>query len=174
MGVPVRLNIRFDYRARPSADQAIWLYTGLVIVGHPIASFVYWTSMLEAGVLRPDADSVAIPIFLDVVVAMVAAIPMLALTKLALVLKDGPFRLWSWNTNRPIRSVVCSCALGGPALYLAFGTAKDLIAPWPWYAYAWILQIVAVIVWLLVLRGAALSSAGSRRARTDGTTESRL
>ena len=162
MGVPVRRNIRLDYRARPSVHQAIWLYTVLVIVGHPAASFFYWTSILEAGVLRPDADSVAIPIFFDVVVAMIAAIPMLILTKLALVLKAGPFRLWSWNRDRPVLSIVWSLVLGCPAIYLTFQTVKDLATSWPWYAYGWILQIIAVIVWLLILRGAALSRAVPR------------
>lgn len=162
MGVPVHLNIRIDYRTRPSADQLIWLFTVLTIAGHPMMSFFYWTSVLEAGVLPHDRDSVAIFIFGDVVVAMIAAIPMLALTKLALILKAGPFRLRGWNKDRPILSIVWSLALGCPALYLMVMTVQDLITPWPWYAYVWILQIAAVIVWLLVLRGAALSSAAPR------------
>jgi hypothetical protein len=172
MGVPVLLNIRIDRNFRPSIDHVIWIFTALVIVGRPVTSFFYWEFVLGAGVLRYDADSIGIPIFMDLLRAMIVAIPMLVLTKLALVFKAGPFCLWSWNKHRPIVSVVWSVVLGGPAIYLTFLTVSDLITPrpWPWYEYVWIPHIVASIAWLLMLRGAALSSAPQHETGIGGAT----
>ena len=161
MGVPVSLNIRIGDRLRPSASGLIWLLAWLVILGHPVTSVFYWGFVLEAGILRTDADSIGIPIFADLIGAMLVAIPMLALTKLALVLKAGPFRLWSWNRRRPILSALWSVALGVPAIYLASLVIGDSVDPKPWYEYAWLPHMAALIAWLLVLRGAALSEAVS-------------
>ncbi len=162
MGVPVRLNLRIDPAFRPTASQTIWVLTGLVIIGHPVTSFVYWILVLASGILPHDRDAIGPPIFADLVGALILTPPMLALTKLALIFKTGPFRFWSWNRRRPVLSTAWSLALGGPAVGLVLLIGNDLIQPMDWFAYAWCPHRTLVIAWLLVLRGAALSHAAMR------------
>ena len=162
MGVSAGATIRISDRLRPSARALIWFLTWLVIIGHPLTSSFYWGFMLDTGVLPHDADSIGIPIFADLIGALITAVPMLGLTKLALVFKTGPFRLWSWSGCRPILSTLWSIGLGGPAIYLASLIVRDVVDPKSWYDYVWLPHMAVLIVWLLVLRGAALSRDGAR------------
>lgn len=157
MGVPVRLNLRMDVRFRWTENRAIWLLTVLVIVGYPVTSAFYWNFVLQAGVLPTDTDSISIVVFRDLIVATILAVPILGLTILALVLKAGPFRPWSWDKGRPILSVVWSLALGVPAILLVSLGVADSARSLPWYEYVWHPHLGLVVAWLLVLRGAALS-----------------
>lgn len=117
-------------------------------------SFIYWPLVLRSGVLPPEADSIAIPMFNDLLVAVVLTPFVLGTAWLCLRRYNCDVRLVAWRRDRPIRSLVASLVLGGAAGALAALLVIDTRSDWPWYEHLWAGCSLLWLWWFLALRGA--------------------
>jgi hypothetical protein len=140
----------------PSHPGPLWILTLGLIVALPVLSFIYWPLVLHSGVLSPDADSIAIPMFSDVLVAVVFSPILLGATWLCLRDYNPDTRLMAWRRDRPLRSAAVTVVLGGPAVALAVLLIIDIRAGWPWYEHLWTGYALLWIAWLLALRAGAI------------------
>ena len=140
----------------PTRIFPLWILTGVVILGRPVVSFIYWPLLLRSGVLPVNADSVAIPMINDVVVTIAISPILLGLAIFCLRRYNPETRLAAWRPDRPVRSAVATVTLGGPATVLAALILIDVRADWPWYEYLWTGYGLLWILWFMALRAAAI------------------
>ena len=140
----------------PSRPWPLWMLTGALILGLPVLSFIYWPLVLQSGVLPPHADSIAIPMFNDVLVAIVLSPIVLGVACLCLREYNPETRLLAWRRDRPVRSTVFTVILGGPAAGLAALLIIDVRPDWPWYEHLWAGYGLLWISWFMALRAAAI------------------
>lgn len=135
---------------------AIWSLSAFVVLGLPGTSWLYWPAVLEAGVLSPDADSIMIPMFGSAVFAALLLPLVVLITWLCTRRRTNLLDFAAWRGDRPILSVaVTACA----ALPFAFGLlliAEELAEPRGWHGLYWLPYTVAVLLWLALMRAAAL------------------
>lgn len=140
----------------PSRSWPLWMLGGLLLLGLPALSFVYWPHVLRSGVLPPEADSIAIPMFNDLLVAVVLTPFVLGTAGLCLRRYNRSVRLAAWRLDRPIRSLVASLVLGGAAAALAAVLVVDIRSDWPWYEHLWTGYSLLWLWWFLALRAAVI------------------
>ena len=140
----------------PSRPWPLWLLTAALILALPVVSLAYWPLVLQSGVLPPHSDSVLIPMINDLVVAIVISPIVLGAAVLCLQGYNPETRLAAWRRDRPVRSVVASAALGGPAVALAGLVIIEDGGDWPWYEYLWTGYGLLWIAWFLALRAAVI------------------
>ena len=148
----------------PSHPGPVWILTLGLILGLPVLSFIYWPLVLHSGILSPDADSIAIPMFSDVLAAVVLSPIVIGATWLCLRDYNPEARLMAWRRDRPLRSAAVTAVLGGPAVALAVLLIIDIRPGWPWYEYMWTGYTLLCISWLLTLRAAAIERLDLRAA----------
>lgn len=153
----------------PRHPITIWFLSLLVIVGYPAVSFIYWPQVLEAGMLPPHGDSIAIPMFDSIFGALFLSPFVLLITFLSIRGYSRDARLFTWQRSHPVRSWVLTLLLGAPAALTLFATAVDLGRVFPWYEYTWTVYFVILSIWALILRAAALS-----RQTPQSGTETKL
>lgn len=135
----------------------IWLWTILLLIGFPIINFVYWWEVLISGILPPDGDSVAIPMFEGLLATIVLSPSLLLITWLALRKYDPDTCILVWRRDRPLRTLIASglCAAG---CYLLLADAVILLMHIaPWYEYMIACYFFLWLPWLFWLRAAFIN-----------------
>ena len=92
--------------ALPRSPGPVWLLTGLLLWGFPAVNFIYWPEVLRSGVLPPDGDSIAIPMFGSILATLVLSPFVLGITWLGLKRYNPDTKLTSWRQDRPYRSIL--------------------------------------------------------------------
>ena len=69
----------------------------------------------------------------------------------------GPVPLFFWDKSARSRSFVVTMVCGVPALIAGLGAVYDVWQLLPWYEYLLELNVIHGILWLLLIRAAALS-----------------
>ena len=135
----------------------IWVVSVLLPVGFVGVSLVYYPILLLSGRLNPQSDSIGIPIVQDFTTAALLMPIILVMTAIALRKYAGPVPLFFWDRSAHTRSIIVSIICGVPALLAGVGIVYDVVQFMPWYEYFIEINLVHGIVWLLLIRAAALS-----------------
>ena len=143
----------------PQHRWPIWLLAADVPCGLVFTSILYYPMLLRSGTLDPYADSIAIPMFQDLILAAVSAPFVIALTWISLRNYNGRSRLLGWNSKMPFRSwatFVFVAVIAAERLYQSF---VSLFSETWWCEIIWLPYSILFVAWLLALRAAALSTA---------------
>jgi hypothetical protein len=151
----------------------IWAISALVVLGLPATSWVYWPAVLKAGVLPPDADAVIIPMIESIVLAGLLAPFIAFVTWLCVRRRLSLIDLLIWRDDRPILSGFVTICAALPFALGLFLIKKELSAPPGWFGHWWLPYTVLVLVWLVVMRAAALEKPKSGQPPTASTTQTR-
>ena len=141
----------------PSRSWPLWLLTGLVLLGFPVVNFIYWPRVLRSGTLPPDADSIGIPMFGSVLLALIASPLVLGIGWLCLRRYNPETRLTAWRKDRPYRSALVTLTFGAGAALTMAVVFEALKADAPWYEYLWTGYCVLWVPWFVALRAAAVA-----------------
>ncbi|HEX8412914.1 MAG TPA: hypothetical protein VF637_03390 [Sphingomicrobium sp.] len=141
----------------PFGKPTAWLLAACVVLGLPATSWIYWPAVGAAGVLSPEADTIIIPMMSSIFFA-VALLPIVCLiTWLCLRRNDDAGSLLAWDRVRPIRSVLMTLGFAIPFCFSLLSLVDGFTAPPGWHGLMWLPYTLAVLFWLAVMRGAALS-----------------
>lgn len=140
----------------PVRPLPLWLLTAFVLAGFPTVNFIYWPQVLRSGVLPPNGDSIGIPMFGSILLALVAAPLVLGLAWLCLRRYNPTTRFAAWRQDRPYRSAIATLAFGAAAALVAVAALADITPGAPWYEYLWSAYIIIWVPWLLALRAAVV------------------
>ena len=146
----------------PAKVWPFWLATGLILTGYPVLSFVYWPAVARAGLLPPDGDTIVIPMFASIGVAVVASPPIIVLAWLCLRRYNPATSLLAWRRDRPIRSAIATLGFGGPALLFVVAICTDAASALLWQEHLWSAYFGLWVWWLLALRAAAIEQVDAR------------
>ena len=135
----------------------IWAVSVLLPIGFAGLSPVYYSFLLRSGRLETQSDSIAIPIVQDFATAAVLTPVILIMTAVALRKYAGPVPLFVWDRSAHLRSIIVSIICVIPAVTAGLGIGYDVLQHLPWYEYFIDLNMIHGIVWLLLIRAAALS-----------------
>jgi len=119
--------------------------------------------VLQSGVLPADADSIGIPMFGSVIVALVVSPVVLGIAWLSLRRYNSDARLAALRWDRPYRTTLITLFFGALAAFLLFRAITDAIRAQPWYEYLWSGYATLWMVWTLALRAALVE----QRSPTD-------
>lgn len=148
----------------PSRAWPLWVLTLIVLVGLPAMNFVYWPQVLRSGVLPPDGDTIAIPMYGSVVFALEGVPFVIGVAWLCLRGYGPDTRLRAWRRDRPLRSLVATVVFVAPAAWLTIeGLILSLAAAQPGYEHLWSAYYAVVVLWLLTLRAAVIEQEPRRR-----------
>lgn len=136
----------------PSRALVLWLLTAVLIIAYPVLNFVYWPEVLKSGVLPPDGDSIAIPMFNSLLVALIASPIVLGTAWICYRRYNPSTRFLVFRLDRPGRSAVATAIFGISAAILCFGALADAARVMPWYEYLWPAYMILTSAWLLTLR----------------------
>ena len=120
----------------------------------PVANIVYLDRLLASGTLRPDGDSVAIPMFGGVILTTICSPFVVAITWLCLRHYNSTGSLFAWRLNRPFRSSAATLACLTFTGTLIAATVADFSKPMPAYEYILTIYSLFWIPWVLWLRAA--------------------
>ena len=134
----------------------LWVYTWLLILGFPIANIIYYDRLLASGTLSPDADSVAIPMFGDIVLTVFFTPFVIAITWLCLRNYNAGTKLLAWRVDRPVRSFAATLVCITMAITIIAATITDFRKAMPSYEYILTYYSLIWIPWLLWLRAAVI------------------
>lgn len=140
----------------PARAWPLWVLSGSLVCGLPLLSFIYWPLVLRTGVLPPEADSIAIPIFNDLLTALVGAPIVLGVAWLCLRRYNPETRLAAWRRDRPVRSLLATLVLGGAAAALTVLLFTDTQLDWPWYEHLWSGYGLLWVWWFLAMRAGSI------------------
>jgi hypothetical protein len=149
----------------PSRPWPLWLLTGLLLVAFPPLNFVYWPQVLRSGVLPPDGDNIAIPMFASIPVAILATPVLFGIAWLCLRRYNPQARFTAFRRDRPKRSILATFLFGGVAALLVIELVSEASAIQPWYEYLWPAYFALWFPWLLGLRAAAIEQLGKTDAK---------
>ncbi|SIN60613.1 hypothetical protein SAMN02745824_0704 [Parasphingorhabdus marina DSM 22363] len=142
----------------PTKPWPIWLTAisiPFVLVG---TAFIYYPLLGKSGTLDPHADTIAIPMYGSLMVAVPLAIFVLVVTSIVMIFYSGrSAKLFAWNSDRPILTAIISVVFGGPAILLFLSFLNSIIQIHPWYDYILEINSLLWIAWLLLLRGVLVS-----------------
>ena len=141
----------------PRAVWPYWCLAVIAVVGLPLTSYVYFDALLRSGTLPTNGDTIAIPIFFSVVLAVLIS-PIAALTTYCCVWRyPSTGTLLSWRPSQPIFSGAVTLIFGLPALTFAYMVVEPVLKSLPTIEYIWTPYLLLVIAWLLLLRAAAVT-----------------
>jgi hypothetical protein len=123
-----------------------------MIVGFPATAWVYFPLELQAGVLPPDGDTIALPMAGSILTATLLAPVVLGVTSLCLHWRTDSRRILGWRRDRPVIAALGTLLFGIPAAWVAVTVGLSLLQPQPLYEYLWLPFMVCLIAWLLILR----------------------
>ena len=142
----------------PRRRWPIWSLMAGVILGLPLTAFVYFPVLLSTGTLSPDEDSVGIPMFGSILLALLMLPVAIALTYFSIRGSAPSASLTAWRHDRPLLSVAVSVLFLGPAtLVLLLPLAMTLTSATPLIELLWLPYALCCAGWCLALRSAALS-----------------
>lgn len=136
----------------PARPWPLWLLTASLLIVFPILNFIYWPFVLQSGVLPPDADSIGIPMFGSVLVALVASPIVVGVAWLCLRQYNPATRFAALRLDRPYRTAVATLIFGGSAALMSFGAVVDVTTALPWYEYLWSAYTALWVAWMLAMR----------------------
>lgn len=152
----------------PSRSSPVWCLTAFLLLVFPLLNFIYWPEVLRSGVLPPDGDSIAIPMFGSVLATLVVSPFVFAIAWLCLRRFNPETRLWSWRRDRPFRSFAASLLFGAASAAVAAAIFDGVRRSMPWYEYLWPAYFSLWLPWLLALRAAAIEQLDYKAPQTEG------
>ncbi|WP_380783526.1 hypothetical protein [Sphingomonas sp. R86520] len=138
----------------PATARPLWILTAFLIAAFPALNFVYWPQVLRSGQLPPDGDSIGIPMYGSVLIAIIASPFVIGIAGLCLRRYNRPVRLTAYRHDRPLRSALATILFGGASVVLMLGSIAELMHQLPWYEYLWPAYTVFWVPWLFGLRAA--------------------
>ena len=145
----------------PRSPGLIWILTGLLLLGFPAVSLIYWPEVLRSGALPPNGDSVAIPMFGSIIVTLALSPFIIGITQLGLKRYNPETRLASWRHDRLYRSILVTVVCGGMAIVIGALTVEGLETALHWYDYLWPAYYALCLLWLLAYRAAVIDQPDS-------------
>lgn len=147
----------------PSRSWPLWVLSCSLLLSLPVLSFIYWPMVLRSGVLPTDADSIGIPMFNDLLTAVLGAPIVLGIAWLCFRRYNPETRLAAWRSDRPARSLLATLILGGAAGALTVLLLAVTRLDWPWYEHLWTGYALLWVWWFLALRAALIEQLGRDR-----------
>lgn len=146
----------------PKRPWPIWLLAGVLLLSEPVAEYIHWTEVLHSGQLSEGNDLIIIPIGQSVVASMILAPLVMWITHLCVRRYNPRSRLLGWDRHRAMRSGLLSLVFGGAAAGMTVFMITILVDYYPffdlpWYEYLWVICWMLPILWLLILRAAAVA-----------------
>jgi hypothetical protein len=141
----------------PRQRWPIWMLSAGIPSGLVATSFLYYPMLLRSGTLDPNADSISIPLFQNLLWAAVAIPLVVALTWFSLRNYQGGRRLLGWNGEMPFRSWAISIVAALIIGVLLHDNFMGLLSPTWWCEIVWLPYSALWMIWVLMLRAAALS-----------------
>lgn len=142
----------------PSHPWPIWVLTLALLIGLPTVNYVYWPLVAETGALPPDGDSIGIAIYGSWIVMLVLSPIILGVSWLCLWRYNPETKLWTWRSDRPMRSTIATTVSLLPVTLLLFdlatGVASGIKLAWPWFEFLPIAYKSMWLPWVLALRSA--------------------
>lgn len=143
-------------RWMPSSSKPLWVLSGVVLVALPVLNFLYWPQVLRAGMLPPDGDSIAIPMFGSVLLAVVISPVVLGGAWLCLRHYNDKRHFTAFRRDRLVRSILATIVMGGVAGMLLVDALRAVVVGQPWYEHLWSGYASMVAAWLLMLRASVI------------------
>ena len=140
----------------PTRSWPLWLLTASLLIAFPILNFIYWPLVLQSGVLPPEADSIGIPMFGSVFVAVVASPIMIGVSWLCLRRYNAATRLTAMRRDRPYRTASATLIFGGLATLLLFGAVAEALTGPPWYEWLCSAYTALWVAWMLAMRASLI------------------
>jgi hypothetical protein len=140
----------------PNRSSMLWLFTALILLGFPTLNFIYWPLVLKSGVLPSNGDSIAIPMFSSVLLALAASPVVLSVAWLCFRRYNPRTRFFAFRFDRPYRSTAATMIFGISAVLLCLDELFSTVTPMPWYEYLWTAYTILLGVWLLTLRASLI------------------
>lgn len=138
----------------PATARPFWILTALLIAAFPALNFLYWPQVLRSGQLPPDGDSIGIPIYGSVLIAIIASPIVFGIAGLCLRGYNRSVRLTAYRLDRPFRSALATMLFGSAGLVLMLISLGELMHPLPWYEYLWPAYTACWAPWMFGLRAA--------------------
>jgi hypothetical protein len=144
-----------------------WLIGGAVLIPALFAttSYFYYSALLRSGTLPPNADSIGIPIFTNVLASPILAGIMLLYAIPAIYRYDGSATLMAGTLVHPVRLTVGLLLYGLFAIALLVLMVRDALTPMPSFERLWLLVAILLALWLLTLRAAVSVQRGPKELR---------
>jgi hypothetical protein len=142
----------------PNSVWPYWLLSAAVVFGLPLTSLVYFSAVLRSGLLPANADSISIPIFGSVILAIVLVPVTSLITYLCVRRYKVGGTLLLWRHDRMIQSLVLSVIFGGPAVALIYAMGEVVFTKSAAFDFIPMPYFVVCVAWLAGLRAAALAS----------------
>jgi hypothetical protein len=139
-----------------------WALSGIVVVGLPATSWVYWPAVLKAGVLPSGGDTIFIPMVESVFLAVLLIPVTGVITWLCTRKIRGEIDLLAWDSARPILSWFVTSGFASLFALCALLILTELSAPTGWYGTWWVPYTIAVMLWLVLMRATALQERTDR------------
>jgi hypothetical protein len=141
----------------PRQRWPIWLLSAGVPLSFVATSFLYYPLLLQSGLLDPNADSIGIPLFQDICLAVVSVPFIAVLTWACLRNYHGQADLLSWNHKGEVRFWATTVIAGMFIAALIYDNIAGLISIFWWCNLVWIPHSILLAFWVLMLRAAVLS-----------------
>jgi len=142
----------------PSSSRPIWLLTLLLLTAFPVLNLAYWPRVLQSGVLPRAGDSIAIPMYGSVVLAVVASPFLLGITWICVRRYNPAAKIMAFRRDRPYRTSLATLVCGGLAALLV-EILREVSITQPWYEYIWPAYFALWVLWLMWLRAALIEQA---------------
>jgi hypothetical protein len=133
-----------------------------MLVGYPALNLAYWTLVLKSGVLPIDGDSIGIPIFGSLMVAIALAPIMIGTTWICVRRYNCNAKLFAVRRDRLLRTFVATLLFGGMAIFSLALLVYGWTQPAPWYEYLWDIYVLLGIYWLLAMRAAIVEQGDAK------------
>ncbi len=144
----------------PQRRWPIWLLSASVPLSYVATSFLYYPLLLKSGLLDQSADSIGMPLFQDLYLA-VFSVPVISFMTWA-CLRDykGEADLLVWEHQNTIRFWITTVFAGMFIAALIFDNITSLISVAWWCNLIWLPHSGLLAYWVLMLRAAVLSRTG--------------
>jgi hypothetical protein len=135
-----------------------WWLAVLTPVSWVVGACIYYPGIVANENLPADADSSAIPIGGVVIAATMLLLLMMLITWLCVRRTEPPGSFFAWRRDQPVLSFLVSTIFIVLALICLVGDFWNFdLSSVAWYDYSMLPMPILLAVWLLSLRGAALS-----------------
>ena len=108
--------------------------------------------------LSPNADTIMIPMMGSLVLAVMLLPVVCGTTWFCLRGNHRLINLLAWDRKRPIQSASVTLFFAIPFCVVLWSFLEALITPEGWYDHLWLPHTLVTLVWLALMRGAALTT----------------
>jgi hypothetical protein len=141
----------------PRKTWPFWCLTALAVTGFPTTSFFYFDALLRSRALPPNGDSVSIPMFSSVILAVLAAPVAILVTFLSIWRYQPGGTLLSWRPKQWLFSGIITVLFGAPFLFFTYTLIQIVMIRQPVIGYIWAPYTAVLAAWFLFLRAAAVT-----------------